>query len=61
MKKGSDFFNYLKKCDKISKIMSDNFLKERQFALSVIEIKEIQRQEESNNKEKSDLSQRLNV
>lgn len=40
--------------------MHDNFYKEREFALDVIEIKE-NRQEESTKKEKNDLSVKFNV
>ena len=61
LKKACDFFNYIKKCDKISKIMHDNFYKDREFALDVIEIKEVSEQDESNKKEKSDISLKFNV
>jgi len=51
----------MKKCDKISKIMHDNFYKEREFALDVIDIKENIRQEETNKKEKNDINIKFNV
>ena len=51
----------MQKCDKISKIMHDNFFKEREFALDVIEIKEENKQEESNIKQKNDMSLKFNV
>jgi len=35
--KDSDFFNYKRRVEKISKIMQDNYFKEREFALEVIE------------------------
>jgi hypothetical protein len=41
--------------------MNDNFYKEREFALDVIEIKENIRTEEINNKEKNDISVKINV
>lgn len=57
----SDFFNYMKKCDKISKIMHDNFFKEREFALDVIDTSENVKVDESNSKLKNDFSQKINV
>lgn len=51
----------MKKCDKISKIMHDNFFKEREFALDVIEAQESIKMEETNTKIKNDFSQKINV
>lgn len=51
----------MKKCDKISKIMHDNFYKEREFALDVIEVKENIRMDETNTKMKNDFSHKINV
>ena len=41
--------------------MHDNYYKEREFALDVIEIKENIRKEETNIKEKNDISVKINV
>lgn len=57
----SDFFNYMKKCDKISKIMHDNFYKEREFALEVIEKPESVKMEDTHPKIKNDFSHKINV
>ena len=51
----------MRKCDKISKIMHDNFFKEREFALDVIEIQENVKMDETNTKLKNDFSQKINV
>ena len=41
--------------------MHDNFYKEREFALDVIEVKENVKMEETNTKMKNDFSQKINV
>jgi hypothetical protein len=51
----------MKKCDKISKIMHDNFFKQREIALKVIETPESLKMEETNPKLKNDFSHKINV